>query len=156
MRKSRIVASLAALAIAGSGAGMALASAPAASAAVTTAAVVQAPHVAPLFQTWHKMTVTYNGTTYNGYYAYLVLHADGLVTGWLYDGNTDVTGVPGYLPLHGDFSRGGILQFNATYAAGNPQGTRGFLAVVSPGSLVSGLWNETGSEAGSGAFAFLN
>jgi hypothetical protein len=120
-----------------------------------TVSVVKPSVVAPLFGTWHKMTVTLNGTTYTGYWVYMVRHTDGALTGWLYDGNQDTVGVPGYLPLHGDAS-GDVIQFNAKYPAGDPQGDRAFVAINTPGSLLSGIWQETGSEAGSGTFAFLN
>jgi hypothetical protein len=32
----------------------------------------------------------------------------GVLTGWLYDGNNDTGGVPGYLPVHGAIS-GGVV-----------------------------------------------
>lgn len=154
MRIRTIAASLAIGASALGAAGLAATSASAATVAPATTMAAHVPFVAPLFGTWHKMTVTLNGTTYNGYWVYMVLHHDGLLTGWLYDGNSDTAGVPGYLPLHGDYANG-VVQFNAKYPAGDPQGDRAFLAIAGPGHL-TGIWNETGTEDGSGAFAFVS
>jgi len=152
MRIRNIVAGTA---IAASAIGVPAALAITASASTTSAVVMSAPVVQPLFGYWHKMTVTLNGTTYDGYWVLLHLHHDGLVTGWLFDGHNDTVGVPGYLRVHGSFD-GSAIQFNAEYPAGDPQGDRGFLAINNPGSLLNGLWNETGSEAGAGTFAFTS
>jgi hypothetical protein len=150
-----ITRTIVAATIAGSGLGVAASVATAVAPAAQAAVVTSAPVIQPLFGTWHKMTVTLNGTTYNGYWVLLHLHRDGKVTGWLFDGNNDVTGVPGYLAVNGSYD-GTAVQFNAEYPAGNPQGDRGFIAINSAGHLLTGLWNETGTEGGSGAFAFTS
>jgi hypothetical protein len=153
MRIRTLIASAAVLASAGGMAGVAVATASAAPAAASVMSV-QRPSVAPLFGAWHKMTVTLNGTTYTGYWVYMVRHFDGSLTGWLYDGNQDTAGIPGYLALHGDYANG-VVQFNAMYPNGDPQGDRGFLAINSGGPL-HGIWNETGPEGGAGTFAFVS
>ena len=156
MRIRTIAASLAIGASALGAAGLAAASASAATVAPATTMAAHMPSVAPLFGTWHKMTVTLNGTTYNGYWVYMVLHHDGLLTGWLYDGDPTIPPVfPATSRSNGDYANGVVQVLNAKYLAGDPQGDRAFLAIAGPGHL-TGIWNETGTEDGSGAFAFVS
>ena len=156
MQKNRIISTIAAGLMGLSALGTtAIVMADSASASTATVMSVRTPTIAPLFGTWHKMTVTLNGTVYTGYWVYMVHHADGLLTGWLYDGNSDTVGVPGYLPLHGSYADG-VVQFNAKYANGDPQGDRAFVGIVNPGHLLQLLWNETGPEGGSGTAAFVS
>jgi hypothetical protein len=151
MRKSvkrGIVAAAIAASALGAGAGIAASAAGPASAA-TTAAVVT--HQAPVLNNWHQMNLVYNGTTYTGYWVLLYSHRDGLLTGWLYDPN--LPSGQRYMAVHGVVN-GSVVQFNATYPAGDPQGSRGFIGVIGTGAF-SGVWNETGSEAGTGTFTFV-
>jgi hypothetical protein len=109
------------------------------------------PAHASVLGTWNRMTVTLNGTTYTGYWLYLQSHRDGLLTGWVYDGNSDTEGVPGYLPVRGSIS-GGVVVFEVGYPTGDPQGVRAFVGTIS-GGTVSGNWTETGTEGGTGTWS---
>jgi hypothetical protein len=154
MRKSvkrGIAAAAVAASALGVGAGLAATAGPASAATVSTTAAVVKPAQAPALGTWNRMTVTLNGTTYTGYWLLLQQHRDGLLTGWLYDPNSDTEGVPGYLAVHGSVS-GDVAVFEVSYPTGDPQGVRAFVGTIS-GGTVSGSWTETGSEGGTGTWS---
>jgi hypothetical protein len=151
MRKS-IKSGIAAAAVAASalGAGAGVAAAVAGPASAATVSVVK-PAVNPTLNAWNQMTLAFNGGTAAGYWVLLQSRRGGLLTGWLYDPNLPVGSR--YLAAHGVVIGSGVL-FGATYPSGFGQGTRAFNGTIGSTGILSGVWNETGSEGLSGTFTF--
>jgi hypothetical protein len=151
MRSRKIIpAVVGAVATIGAVAGFAMTSANAA----TLNTPKPAPHVCAYdYNGGNVLDLTYLGSTYT--YP-VVLHeaSNGLVTGYLYD-----KGLPAgqrYLAVHG-VCVGGDVDLGVNYPTADPQGQRVEDMNVTPIAghphygKAAGVWDETGSEAGSGA-----
>jgi hypothetical protein len=150
--KSGIVAAAIAASALGVGAGLAATAGPASAATVSaTAAVVTQQN--PALNAWNQMTLVYNGATIPGYWVLLRPHPGGLLTGWLYD--PYLPAGSRYMAAHGSVS-GGVVVFEASYPAGDPQGVRGFVGTIGSGGVgLSGSWIDSGSDAAHGTFTFV-
>jgi hypothetical protein len=62
--------------------------------------------------------------------------------------------LPGTLTLHGIQVGNAVVLF-VTYPGGDPQGTRAFVGTITSGHL-SGNWDETGTEDGTGTWELVN
>ncbi len=147
------------LVLAGGAATAAASSAPAASAA--PAVTVAAHH--PAYHQWqlrgpNQVKLTYQGSTYTYQVRFIQQRAYGQQYGpqwWAHQQDALLTGrladsyLPGILPINGVVF-GNHVVFSVVYP-GN-QGVRTFSGAIDSNGKVSGLWTETGSEAGSGPF----
>jgi len=101
----------------------------------------------------NTLDLTFQGNTFT-YPVFLVASRDGAVTGVLFDKY-----LPGLLTVSGDCS-GGNIELDVNYPSIDPQGSRAENLIVTPvpghphHGTVAGVWDETGSEAGSGAASF--
>jgi hypothetical protein len=128
-----------------------LAASSAGPAAAATAAAVKPAFPIPgpwEFTGSNTIDLTYGGSTFT-YKTWTTEDAEGVITGWLYDKY-----LPGFLMIHGIVT-GRVVLFEVTYPGADPQGTRAFDGTISWGGHVSGVWTETGSEAGSGTFTLV-
>ena len=147
MRFSRIVAAVAVpLALAGAVATTAASSASAAPAA--PAATVSAHY--QIHHQWqlrgpNQVKLTYQGSTYTYKVLFSQQRGSELLTGRLTDSY-----LPGILPVNGVVF-GNYVVFSVVYPGA--QGVRTFSGSIDKHGVVTGLWTETGSEAGSGQFA---
>ena len=131
-----------------------------ASASVGAPAVVQAYH-APV-QLGHTLKLVYQGNTYT-YQVEAFTQQDGVVHGWLFDPYLAAQhnpGISGWLRINGDVT-GKTVVFDVQYPTTVPadqQGLRGFTGTIAPvpghpfQHVVTGVWDETGTEAGTGTF----
>jgi hypothetical protein len=146
MRYSRIVAAAAVpLALAGALATTAASSASAAPAApaVTASAHYQIHHQWQL-RGPNQVSLTYKGSTYTYKVLFSQQRGSELLTGTLRDSY-----LPGTLPVNGVVF-GNYVVFSVVYPGA--QGVRTFSGSIGKHGMVTGLWTETGSEAGSGQF----
>lgn len=158
MRKNirTLVASAAILASAG---GVSAVAATAASAASAAPAVTMAAHVSQARLSGpNVLSLTFNGHTYNYNIRTATIPVSrnlSLVAGSLRDSYEPQ---PVNLPIQGVIFGNDVVlsvQYPTTGPDAGPQGVRTFSGTIGAHGHVSGTWNETGSENGSGTFSLL-